>query len=174
MNPGLSAIAACDLTPDVAFALETLVSVVERKSGQFRASILLLSDDGQHLLDAAAPSLPASYRQAIHGLKIGPDVGSCGTAAYTNQRIIVTDIQTDPRWTPFRELAAAHNLAACWSQPIRASTNQVLGTFAMYYPEPREPTQEELNIINAAASRAAAMIESARSGATRSELVAGL
>ena len=174
MTQSLSGAQSHDLTPDVAFALETLVSVVERKSGEFKASILLLSDDGRHLLDAAAPSLPRAYRDAIHGLAIGPSVGSCGTAAYTNQRVIVSDIRKDPRWEAFRELAAAHDLAACWSQPIRGANGRVLGTFAMYYPEPRDPNIEELHIIDAAAARAATIIEHARTGATRTELVAGL
>ncbi len=165
---------APDLTPDVAFALETLVRVVERQSGEFRASILLLSEDGKRLLDAAAPSLPVEYRQAIHGLEIGPCRGSCGTAAHTGERVVVSDIATDPLWAEFRHLAEPHGLAACWSQPIRSASGQVLGTFAMYYDQPREPTLDELHIINAAAERAGVMIDKAREGAGRRELVADL
>ena len=81
MSDASSSYASHDLTPDVAYALETLVRVVERQSGEFRASILLLSDDGEHLLDAAGPSLPDEYRRAINGQRIGPAAGSCGTAA---------------------------------------------------------------------------------------------
>ena len=165
---------ARQLTPDVAYALEALVSIVERQSGEFRASILILSDDGRHLLDAAAPSLPAEYRRAINGLEIGPDHGSCGTAAWVNERVVVSDIAHDRRWDAYRHLALPHGLAACWSEPIRASGGEVLGTFAMYYGEPRDPNVEELHIINAAAARAGQIIESARRGATRTELVAGL
>jgi len=166
--------ASHDLTPDVAFALETLVHVVERQSGEFRASILLLSDDGRHLLDAAGPSLPDEYRRAIDGLEIGPDRGSCGTAAFTNERVIIADIARDPRWDDYRHLALPHGLASCWSHPIRSASAEVLGTFAMYYDEPREPTLEELHIINAAAARAGLMIDKAREGAGRTELVADL
>lgn len=163
-----------DLTPDVAYALETLVRVVERQSGEFRASILLLSDDGRRMLDAAGPSLPAEYRAAIHGLDIGPRCGSCGTAAYRNERVVVADIAEDPLWDDYRQLALSHGLRACWSQPIHSADGAVIGTFAMYYAETREPTIEDLYIIDAAAKRAGAMIDKARAGAGRVELVADL
>ncbi|MFX8797546.1 GAF domain-containing protein, partial [Acinetobacter baumannii] len=86
-----------------------------------------------HLLLGAAPSLPEAYNQAIHGVAIGPKVGSCGTAAFTRQRVVVEDIATDPLWTDYRHVALAAGLHACWSQPIFASTGQVLGTFAIYH-----------------------------------------
>lgn len=163
-----------NLTPDVTFALDTLVRMVERQSGEFRASVLLVSDDGCRVLDAAAPSLPTAYREAINGLEIGPQEGSCGTAAYRNQRVVVSDIATDPLWQKYRDLAAAHALAACWSEPIRDADGQVLGTFAMYYDHPREPTVKELQIISAAAARAGIILDRARQGANRGELVVGL
>ena len=167
-----------DLTPDLSFALEALVRVVERQSRaegrDFRASVLLLSDDGRRLLDAAGPSLPAEYRRSIHGLTIGASAGSCGTAAHLGERVVVADIAHDPLWSDFSHLALPHGLAACWSEPIRASTGEVLGTFAMYYQEPRSPTAAELEIIETAAARAAAMLEQARAGADPRELVATL
>lgn len=163
-----------DLTPDLVFALDTLVRVVERQSGEFRASVLLVSDDGRHVLDAAGPSLPDAYRKAINGLEIGPSAGSCGTAAYRNERVVVSDIEHDPLWARYREFASPFGLAACWSQPIRDSNGKVLGTFAMYYDQPREPTPGDLQIITAAANRAGVMLEKARAGAERGELVAGL
>jgi GAF domain-containing protein len=126
------------------------------------------------MLDAAAPSLPDEYRRAIDGLEVGPAAGSCGTAAYRNARVIVTDIERDPLWDGYRELALPHGLAACWSEPIRSPTGEVLGTFALYYPEPRSPTHTELEVIGAAAERAAALLERARAGADRDQLVEGL
>jgi GAF domain-containing protein len=163
-----------NLRPDVAFALDTLVRVVERQSREFRASILILSDDGKRVLDGAAPSLPEAYRRAIDGLEIGPAAGSCGTAAYRNAQVIVTDIQRDPLWADFRELVRPFGFAACWSQPIRGTSGEVLGTFAMYYTEPRTPTQNDLDVIEAAAARAASLLEQARAGADREQLIAGL
>jgi two-component system, sensor histidine kinase len=162
------------LTPDVAQALEALVRLVERHSGRFRATVLMLSEDGTKLLDAAGASMPASYRAAVHGLPVGPSSGSCGTAAHRNERVIVQDIRRDPLWAEFRELAASAGVAACWSQPVRLADGALMGTFALYYDEPRSPTEAELGLIDAAAGRAALILERARAGATGDSLVAGL
>ncbi|HEX2165929.1 MAG TPA: GAF domain-containing protein [Longimicrobiales bacterium] len=162
------------LPPDVRFALEALARVVERHSSDFRASVLLLSEDGRHILDCAGPHLPVEYRNAIHNLEIGEGRGSCGTAAYRNERVIVSDIATDPLWENYRDVALAHGLAACWSEPIRSSEGKVLGTFALYYDEPRKPTETDLNVIEAAALRAAAMIERAGTGASAEDLIRDL
>lgn len=162
------------VTPDLGYALDTLVRVVERQSREFIASILLLSEDGRRVLDAAGPSLPRSYREAIDGLEVGPAAGSCGTAAYRNRRVIVSDIGSDPLWEGYRELARAAGLAACWSQPIRSASGQVLGTFALYYREPRSPSAEELEIIEAAARHAGTILERAAAGAGREDLMADL
>lgn len=161
------------LPADVRYALDALARVVERHS-DFRASVLLVSADGRHVLDCAGPRLPIEYRNAIHNLEIGEGRGSCGTAAFRNERVIVGDIATDPLWDDFRDLALPHGLAASWSEPIRSSEGAVLGTFALYYDEPREPTEADLNVIEAAASRAAVMIERATAGAGREELVSDL
>lgn len=131
------------------------------------------SDTSLHAHDLA-PNLPLEYRRAVNGLEIGPAAGSCGTAAWRRERVVVSDIATDPLWAPYRDLALPFGLAACWSEPIRSSTGEMLGTFAMYYDEPKAPTTSDLLIIEAAASRAAAMLEQARAGADRRELVASL
>ena len=162
------------LTDDVAYALETLVRVVERQSREFVASILLRSDDGTRVVDAAGPSLPDEYRHAIHGVGIGPSVGSCGTALYRNEAVIVTDIARDPLWDDYRAYALPHGLAACWSYPIRSADGTAVGTFALYYHEPRNPTREDLEIIRAAARRAGLLLDRAGTGACREELVSDL
>ena len=95
----------------------------------------------------AAPNLPKAYNDAIDGLVIGNSVGSCGTAAYRAEQVIVSDIATDPLWADFRELALAHSLRACWSTPIFSSEGKVIGTFAMYYREPRSPSPREQDAI---------------------------
>lgn len=165
---------ASALTESLAGALEILVQVVERQSRDFRASVLLLSDDGAHLVHGAAPSLPDDYSRAIDGMEIGETAGSCGTAAFRGERVIVTDIGRDPLWEPFRKLAREHGLEACWSQPIFSADKKVLGTFALYYPEPRSPDRKDLEIIEAAAGHAGSMLERARGGASRDEIVAGM
>jgi two-component sensor histidine kinase len=140
--------------------LEDLIRVVERPSGgEMLGSILLLSEDGKHLLHGAAPSLPCEYSAAIHGTEIGPRVGSCGTAAFTGKPVYVTDISNDPLWTNFRTLALKHGLRACWSTPIRGTDGRLIGTFANYYRQPREPTEPDLEVIALVTRTAAIAVE---------------
>jgi PAS domain S-box-containing protein len=127
--------------------LEALCCLVEELAGGSLASILLLDPKTNRLWHGAAPSLPANYTKAIDGSVIGPSAGSCGTAAYHARPAIVSDIATDPLWADYRGLALAHGLHACWSTPILSSAGRVLGTFAIYYREPRHPTAPEHNLI---------------------------
>jgi PAS domain S-box-containing protein len=108
-------------------------------------SVLYL--EGDRLRHAAAPSLPAAYCQAIDGVQIGPRVGSCGTAAYTGEPVLVVDIAHDARWEGYQALARQHGLAACWSVPICGGKQRTMGTFAVYYPQPRAPSAEELDSL---------------------------
>lgn len=140
--------------------LEALTRVAERQSTSgLLASVLLMGDDGIHLRHGAAPSLPPAYSMAIDGVAIGPGVGSCGTAAWRRSQVIVSDIDTDPLWAGFRELAARHGLRACWSTPIMSSKGTVLGTFALYYRHACEPTDEDESTINILTRTAALAIE---------------
>jgi PAS domain S-box-containing protein len=129
------------------FILDTLCRVFEELSLGSLSSILLLDPNANCLRHGAAPHLPATYIEAIDGAVIGPSAGSCGTAAYRAQPVIVADIATDPLWADYRDLALAHGLRACWSTPILSSDGTVLGTFATYYREPRSPTTHEHNVI---------------------------
>ncbi|HEY8947934.1 MAG TPA: GAF domain-containing protein [Rhizomicrobium sp.] len=140
--------------------LRDIVLLVEKPSnGEMLASILFLSDDGKHLREAAAPSLPDEYNAAIDGIAIGMGVGSCGTAAFTGQPVFVSDIANDPLWKDFRDLALQHGLRACWSVPIRGADGRVLGTFANYYREPKEPTERDTEVISMVAQTTAIAIE---------------
>ncbi|MDE2417787.1 MAG: EAL domain-containing protein [Burkholderiales bacterium] len=116
-----------------------------------QCSILLLDDAGLHLRHGAAPSLPQAYSQAIDGVAIGPNTGSCGTAAYTGKETLVSDIATDPLWVDYKHLALAHGLRACWSIPIISTKGKVLGTFANYTSTPRPPSSGELEAIKRSA-----------------------
>ncbi len=130
-----------------ALVLDCLCRLFEEVAGGSLSSILLLDPNANSLRHGAAPSLPRDYIEAIDGTVIGPSAGSCGTAAYRAEPVIVSDIATDPLWADFRDLALAHGLRACWSRPILSSDGKVLGTFATYYREPRSPTPQEHNVI---------------------------
>ncbi|MBI2255164.1 MAG: GAF domain-containing sensor histidine kinase [Proteobacteria bacterium] len=122
-------------------------------------SVLLLSADGKRLAHGAAPHLPKAYSAAIDGVAIGPSVGSCGTAAYTGELVVVEDIQTDPLWADYKHVAAAHDLRACWSIPLKSKGGAVLGTFATYHRAPYRPNQRDLNIAWRLAASAAIAIQ---------------
>ena len=149
----------------LASAPEAIVQAVEAEDPAIVCSILLLDAQGQHLVIGAAPGLPEAYNQAIQGLAIGPSTGSCGTAAFLGRRIIVEDIRTDPLWEGYRGLAAQAGVAACWSQPIRASAGEVVGTFAIYHRQISAPNEEDIAFIEAAAELAAIAIERQRAEA---------
>ena len=126
---------------------ELAVTIESQLEPDARCSILLMDEDGMHLRHGAAPNLPEEYNQAIEGLEIGPRVGSCGTAAHRGERVIVSDIRTDPLWKDYRDLATRFNLGSCWSEPIFSNSRQVLGSFAIYHSESRSPTQAECELI---------------------------
>jgi len=144
-------------------ALDHLVRVVELYTDGMLCSVLMLDEDGIHMRHGAAPSLPEDYVRAIDGLEISPHCGSCGTAMYLADRVVVTDIHTDPLWDDYREVAARAGLRACWSQPIFSPQRRVVGAFAMYYGEPRAPRDRELRLIESAAHMARLAIEQYRS-----------
>jgi PAS domain S-box-containing protein len=139
--------------------LEKLVGVVERRFDGTLCSVLLLGGDGQHLRHGAAPSLPKPYIAAINGLSIGPKAGSCGTAMYRKEPVVVTDILHDPLWEEYRAVAEPFGFRACWSTPILSHSGNALGSFAMYYREPRSPSAAETRALEMATHLAGIAIE---------------
>src|SRR6202140_2118897 len=139
--------------------LESLVLVVEAQFTGLLCSVLLLDEDGLHVRHGAAPSLPTPYIDAIDGSAIGPKAGSCGTAMYRREAVIVTDILQDPLWEPYREVAEPYGFRACWSTPILAHSGKALGSFAMYYREPRSPSPAETRALEMATHLAGIAIE---------------
>jgi len=138
--------------------LNELVRMLEAQSPDMLCSILVLEPDGITLRHVAGPSLPTKYNAAIDGVKIGPAVGSCGTSAWRRQPVFVQDIASDPLWVPYRDLALAHGLRACWSSPIFDPARNVLGTFAIYYRESGAPQARHLQLIEIATHTAAICI----------------
>jgi PAS domain S-box-containing protein len=145
-----------------ALILDTLCRLIEELASGCFSSILLLDPNTSRLRLGAAPSLPPECAEAIDGIVIGPSVGSCGTAAYLKEQVIVSDIATDPLWADFRELALANGLRACWSTPILSSEDRVLGTFAIYYGEARSPTPQNSNAIGQITHLASIALERAQ------------
>ena len=139
--------------------LEKLVLVVEAQFANLLCSVLLLDKDGQHMRHGAAPSLPESYNKAIDGVSIGPKAGSCGTAMYRKEPVVVADILQDPLWEQYRDAAEPHGLRACWSTPILSHSGKALGSFAMYYREPRSPNPLETSALEMANHLAGIAIE---------------
>lgn len=154
--------------------LASLVTLIEAQSEGMICSVLQLSEDGKHIRHGAAPRLPEIYVQAVNGAPIGPKNGSCGTAMYRGQPVIVTDMLTDPLWEDYRELAKLSGLRACWSTPIFTGHRKVLGSFAMYYRQPQAPTGSEARLTEVATHIAGIAIEHERAQNelqhTRSEL----
>lgn len=142
--------------------LTKLMYLIEGQSDGVLCSVLLLDDDGVHIRMGAGPNLPPDYMKALDGQEIGPAVGSCGTAMYLKDTVIVSDILIDPLWEPYRHFAAPHGLRACWSSPIYLNKNKILGTFAMYYREVRVPDAEDIKLIGVAAHLAVIAIERTR------------
>lgn len=137
--------------------LDNLCRFVEQQASGVLVSVLLLDDSRLH--HGGAPNLPREYVEAIDGAPIGPVAGSCGTAAYRGEQVIVEDIATDPLWATYRDLALPHGLRACWSTPVFSSHGQVIATFAMYYREPRRPSRHDQEIIEQTTHLAGVAIE---------------
>jgi len=136
------------------------------------STVLLMDPDGKRLWPGGGPAFPAALKPAINPWMIGPHRGACGTAAFLKERVIIADVTTDPRWPDeYRELAVSHGLRASWSQPLITSAGAVLGTFAMYYAEPRVPEAADLQLIEAAGqiARIAIQLEQSQAALRESE-----
>ena len=145
--------------------LTAMASGVEQLHPPMLCSVLLLTEDGRRLGQVFAPNLPTFYNQALVGLEIGMGRGSCGTAAFTGQRVVVEDIATHPYWANYKALAQQAGLGACWSQPILASSGKVLGTFAVYHRQAHVPSAHDLVVIEQSARLASIAIEHKRTQA---------
>ncbi|MES2951511.1 MAG: ATP-binding protein [Pseudomonadota bacterium] len=142
--------------------LDSLMLLIESQSEGLYCSVLLLDEDGIHIHPGSGPHMPASYMAALEGFPIGPVVGSCGTAMYRKEAVVVTDLMTDPLWAPYEALVEPHGFRACWSTPIILNREVVLGSFAMYYKEVRSPGPVELGLMGVATHIAGIAIERTR------------
>jgi diguanylate cyclase (GGDEF)-like protein len=129
-------------------ALGLLCLHAEQLASGIACSVLRVDQQGR-VRPIAGPSLPDAYSRALDGILIGPEVGSCGTAAYFGEAVEVHDIETDPRWQPFKAMPLAAGLRACWSTPIWSRDGRVVGTFAFYFRTCRGPDELERQIVRA-------------------------
>ncbi|MDX2423087.1 MAG: diguanylate cyclase [Amphritea sp.] len=141
------------------YVLNLMVAGIEQENPGALCSILLLDEASQHLVNCAAPSLPESYKAAIDGIQVGEGVGSCGTAIFRRERIIVEDISTDPLWIDFKALALEHHLHSCWSEPIFGRKKRLIGTFAIYHSYISKPSRADLDLIESMAAFVSLIIE---------------
>lgn len=155
-NHVLAQIVADDALEDI---LLGIIVGVEHIKPEMMCSILLVDRTSNTLKVAAAPNLPDFYNKAVDGLPADREIGSCGMAVISGQRVIVSDIQNDPAWVDARELAAKAGLASCWSEPIINRRGEVLGTFAIYQRQVAEPSSEDIKLIEESAYLAEIAIE---------------
>jgi formate hydrogenlyase transcriptional activator len=153
---------------------EVLISIthlIEAHCEGMLCSIFLLDEDGLHLRYGVAANLPQPYLAAIDGTCIGPNVGSCGAAAYLRRPVFISDILSHPNWANFRSVVLQSGLRAAWSTPIVSQDGRVLGTFCMYYREVRHPGTHDIQLIDYASRIAGIAIERerSRSALTKSE-----
>lgn len=142
--------------------LNTLVIDIEQQIPNVKGSILLLSDDGKRLVKGAMPNLPSFYCEAINGIEVSDNVGSCCTAVYRRERVIVENIATHSFWVDYRDLAKKANLGSCWSEPIINTAGELLGAFALYSDHPSKPSAADISIIESISKLAAMSIDKAR------------
>ena len=147
----------------LATVLDVLVRGVEAQSCDgMMCTVLIFDEDAQCLRHGAAPSMPAEYNRIVDGVHIGPCVGSCGSAAYKREPVFAIDIATDPHWADYAQLAGTFGLGACCSTPVFSSDGALLGTVAMYYRNPHQPSEHDRELIRMATHLAGIVIERAR------------
>jgi len=144
---------------DMDTILKKILSNYEELSEHAVCSILLLDEEGRFVKTTIGPGLPDAYNELLVGFPVGPENGSCGTAAYRKEMVVVTDIETDPLWAKYLKYIEPFDLRACWSCPIVDKSDKVLGTFAIYYHEIREPTEDDIKLIQRAVSQAKIALE---------------
>lgn len=140
-------------------SLDSIIEGLERDEPDVTASVMVLADNGRHLEFGAGPGLPGEYVRAIRMVPVGPESGSCGTAAYRRERVIVADLMTDPLWVHYREPARISGFRACWSAPILGVAGELLGTFAVYHRQVCQPTGDQLAAIDRASAVAAVALD---------------
>jgi formate hydrogenlyase transcriptional activator len=151
--------------------LEALCRVVEQTASECCCSVILIDPSGLNIQQAIAPRLPSSYNDRFPGIPVDREGGPCTEAARRKTQVIVSDVASDKQWDKYgwRTAALTHGLKACWSTTIMASNSLVLGTFAIYWREPRSPTELDQKVISQITHLASVAIERKRNEAALRE-----
>lgn len=143
--------------------LEETLNTITKSAAAIRpgcmSSISLVDKKTNTLRFCAATGLPSYGEEAIDGLPIGATSGSCGAAAWSGERVIAEDILTHPNWEPFREIAEMVGIRACWSEPIKSSSGEILGSCAIYMRTPGKPGESDVELMKMEARLAALAVE---------------
>ncbi|MEM9984679.1 MAG: ATP-binding protein, partial [Bacteroidota bacterium] len=139
--------------------LSAIIQMIEDERPEVMGSVLLYDNDRKVVAHGAAPRLPEGFNRAVHGQPVGPKAGSCGTAIYRNELVVVSDVRESELWDDYRELALSYNLLACWSIPIVGEGQTILGSFAMYLNRPGKPDRKDLELLKRAKSLTGLAIE---------------
>jgi len=137
---------SADQNVPFAEVIRSLLEGMEAIHPDMYSSVVLLMKD-KTIRSLAGPRLPLEYKQMVDGIPIGPNVGSCGTAMYRKEAVIVSDIDRDPLWAPYLQMAQRFGLKACWAVPILHNNGEVMGSFDIYYHRPKSPTEKEWSTI---------------------------
>ena len=144
--------------------LNSLCDAIDSHAPGAVSFVCVMDSDGKHLRPSAGPRVPAAFTKAITHFPIGPDRGSCGTAAFTKRRVIIPDISSDPKWPDeLRNIALEHGVCAAWSEPLISKDGNVFGTFCVSYGEARNPDSRDIDLIETAGNIARIAIERERS-----------
>ncbi|MGK0179269.1 MAG: GAF domain-containing protein, partial [Nitrospinales bacterium] len=143
--------------------MDVLTNGIEERFPDSLCSILILNDENKSLHSCSSPSLPFEFVQAINGMKIGPLAGSCGSAAYKKELVVIEDMKTDPLCKNFKDFILLHKLQSCWSHPIFSSKKEVLGTFAIYNKIPSKVNKLKINFTSSLAFVAGIVLEGKKS-----------
>ena len=145
---------------DLKSVLDYILKWLEKQSeSEIFTSVLLYNKQTNQLFNGSAPALPERYNQAINGIKVEASAGSCGTAAFNKQPVIVENIAVDPLWENYKDYALREGLQACWSTPLFSNDDELMGTFAIYSKTPRKPVEYDLILINEIAGITAMAID---------------
>jgi PAS domain S-box-containing protein len=116
-------------------------TAIQQTDGEARCAFYIVDVSGTALHHVAG--MPDDYAKWVDGFEIGPESLACGLAVHTGQSVITPDVTKEPRWQPWLWLAEKYEYRGCWSFPVETSAGNIVGTFAMYFKEPREATTRD-------------------------------